>query len=478
MKWPSKKRPNTVLGLTLDGGRLDAVVLRRTNGSVEVLKTVSAALTLDLLHNETELVGREIRNLLEAAGVRERRCVVGVPLGWSLTLHTKLPELEPADVPSFLEINAERGFPCNVDELQVSSIQHKSPGGDSYATQIGVPRGHLARLEAVLAAAQLKPLSFSLGMAALPGALPDGTRSAITLVVNDESVDLLLGSGGGLVALRALEGAFDTAGAEKRIQSEAVARELRITLGQLPADIRDSLRQIHVIGSSRFAQQLTEDIRPRAKSLGLSVDQVTSYAGPQHGVLIAGGVAVSPAASLAAQFLGNRGLAFEFLAPKPGFLQQLSTRYSSKRLAWAGATAAAAVLIVGGLFIYQQIQLSGLNSDWVKIKPKVNELDDLQAQIRKYRPWYDRGMTTMSIMRAVTESFPEDGVVSAKTIEIRNISTVNCSGTARDNQALLRTLNVLKASKQIGDVRMDTIRGKPPLLQFTFNFHWGAVTKP
>ncbi|HEY6169491.1 MAG TPA: hypothetical protein VI454_15725, partial [Verrucomicrobiae bacterium] len=149
MNWPKKKRPNTVLGLTLDGSRLEAVVLRRTNGSVEVQKATSAALTLDLLHNEAELVGREIRNLLDAAGVREKRCVVGVPLNWALTLHAKLPELEEADVAGFLEIEAERGFPCNVDELQVATAQHKSPGGDAYATQIGVPREHLARLEAV-----------------------------------------------------------------------------------------------------------------------------------------------------------------------------------------------------------------------------------------------------------------------------------------------------------------------------------------
>jgi len=129
------------------------------------------------------------------------------------------------------------------------------------------------------------------------------------------------------------------------------------------------------------------------------------------------------------------------------------------------------------MFLYQQIQLSGLNSDWSKMKPKVNELDDLQAQIRKYRPWYDEGMTTLSIMRAVTEAFPEDGVVSAKTIEIRNISQVNCTGTTRDNQSFLKTLNVLRASKQVGDVRMDVIRGKTPM-QFTFNFHWGGVQKP
>src|SRR4029434_8338620 len=101
--------------------------------------------------------------------------------------------------------------------------------------QIGVPRGHLTRLEAVLAAAQLKPLSFSIGIAALPGALPDGNAGVITaVVVGEASVDVLLASGGGMVAPRTLKGAFDSEGAEKRIQSELVARELRVTLGQLP----------------------------------------------------------------------------------------------------------------------------------------------------------------------------------------------------------------------------------------------------
>ncbi len=472
-----KKRPHTVLGLTLDGGRLEAVLLRRTNGSAEVQKTVSTALTLDLLHNEAELVGRELRNLLDTAGVREKRCVVGVPLNWALTLHTKLPALEAADVPGFLALEAERGFPCNVDELQVASAPHQSPGGDSYATQIGVPREHLARLEAVLAAAQLKPLSFSPGIAALPGAIPEGPRGTVTAVVGEVSVDLLLASSGGVVALRTLEGAFDTEGTEKHIQSELVARELRITLGQLPADIRDSVQQLNVFGAGRFAQQLAEEIRPRAQALGLKVEQVTSYPGPQHGLQLAGGAVLSAALSRAAQFLGGRANSFEFLPPKPGFFQRFSTKYSSKRLAYVGATAGAAALVILGLFLYQQVQLSSLRTEWTKMKPTVTELDNLNVQIRKYRPWFDEAVTGLSILRRVTEAFPEDGVVSAKTIEIRNVATVNCTGTARDNQSLLKTIDRLRAAKQVGDVRIDTIRGKPPSLQFTFSFHWGEGSK-
>ena len=80
-----RKKLTGLLGLSLDGSRLDGVVLRRTNGSLQLQQSFSATLSLDPLTAAPELVGREIRNHLDAAGVRERRCVVGVPLKWTLT---------------------------------------------------------------------------------------------------------------------------------------------------------------------------------------------------------------------------------------------------------------------------------------------------------------------------------------------------------------------------------------------------------
>src|SRR5271154_6986898 len=105
-----RKRLTSVLGLALDGSRLDGVVLRRVNGALELQQTFSAALTLDPLTAAPELVGREIRNLLDAAGVRERNCIVGVPLKWVLTAQTELPPLPAADAASLLQMEAERGF--------------------------------------------------------------------------------------------------------------------------------------------------------------------------------------------------------------------------------------------------------------------------------------------------------------------------------------------------------------------------------
>src|SRR5947207_1885814 len=98
-----RKKHTSLLGLALDGSRLDGVVLRRTNGSLQVQQTFSVALSLDLLTNEPELVGREIRNHLDAAGVREKHCIVGLPLKWALTTHAVIPDLPEADVASFLQ---------------------------------------------------------------------------------------------------------------------------------------------------------------------------------------------------------------------------------------------------------------------------------------------------------------------------------------------------------------------------------------
>ncbi|MCX6904445.1 MAG: hypothetical protein NTW03_13380 [Verrucomicrobia bacterium] len=74
----------------------------------------------------------------------------------------------------------------------------------------------------------------------------------------------------------------------------------------------------------------------------------------------------------------------------------------------------------------------------------------------------------------MTESFPEDGMVTAKTVEIRDQTLVTCSGITRDNQAFLRTMKKLQAAPNVSDLKVDQIRGKSPM-QFTFDFHWNEA---
>src|SRR5262249_315312 len=156
-----RQRLSSVLGLALDGSRLDGVVLRRTNGALQAQETFSVSLSLDPLTADSELVGREIRNHLDAAGVRERNCVVTVPLKWALITDFEVADLPEGDLASFLQIEAERGFPCDLETLHYASSISQAPSGKRHALLVGIPRNHLVLLEAALRAAKLKPISFS-----------------------------------------------------------------------------------------------------------------------------------------------------------------------------------------------------------------------------------------------------------------------------------------------------------------------------
>src|SRR6266542_4329485 len=145
MKLFSKKRLQSVIGLSIADGQLRVSHAARAKNAVAVLRSTTATLSLDVFHPETELVGREIKNHLEAAHIKERHCVVAVPPGWVMSHHAKLPKLSPEDVASLLQIEAEKNFPCDPVQLQIARSAHGS-AESGYITQLAIRHDQLARL--------------------------------------------------------------------------------------------------------------------------------------------------------------------------------------------------------------------------------------------------------------------------------------------------------------------------------------------
>jgi hypothetical protein len=465
MKWFAKKRSQPVLGLSLEGGQLRAAQVGRTKGAVTVGKTVSAALSLDLSHHEVELIGREIRNHLDAAGLRERHCVVVVPAGWIMSQHTKLPELSPEDTAGFLQMEAERGFPCAPDQLQIARSFHRS-ADIAYVTQLAVRKEQLERLVAVLKAAGLKPLSLSLGLAALPGALAPAGQGRITVAVDAKGATLLVSSGGGIAAFRTCEATIESEAGDRLINTGAVARELRITLEQTPADLRQELRRLDLIGDEAVVRQLEESLADWARSAGLELQSHGSPEGRSADLMVE---------NLAACWLEAGASFLEFLPPRVGRWAQLVARYNAKRLATVGMAVGAVAVLALAVFGWQQIHCWSLRSEWAGMKPQVTALNAVQDRIREFRPWYDTSYRNLSILRRVTEAFPDNGSVTARTFEVHGLTTVNVSvtGVTRDNAALLKTVDQLRKIREIADVKVEQIRGKSPA-QFTFSFRWNG----
>jgi len=167
--------------------------------------------------------------------------------------------------------------------------------------------------------------------------------------------------------------------------------------------------------------------------------------------------------------------ALEFLPPRPSRWSVLMSRYSSKRLATAGFAAAAAVVALLLAFGWQEYRLWTLRSEWSGMAAQVADLEATQGRIREFRPWYDTSFRNLTIMKRVVECFPDNGSVTAKTLEIHSPASVSVSGTARDNASLLRTLDQLRQAREIQGLKIEQIRGKTPA-QFNFTFRWVGTT--
>ena len=467
------KRPSTVLSLAFDGSQLDGVVLHRTNGSVELRQSFSATLSLDPLTADPELIlllcsGARFGNHLDVASVRERDCLVCVPLKWAMTTHTEIPDLPNADVQEFLQIEAERGFHADAESLHFATSEY-SLGGKKHAALIGIPRAHVEVLEKVLRAAKLKPLSFSIGMTVLQPPALEKSNCVVALMVGESSVGLQITCAGGVAALRTLEGTLEMEGGRRVLHADVVVREARITLGQLPATLREKVRTVRIFGPRDFAQQLADELELRLEQLALKIEVVKAYAPGEFGVEIPADAAVSPAFSFAAEYLAGRPILVEFLPPKVPAWKQFSDKYGSGTARKAIAVAALVLLGVIAWFGGQEVQLLRWQSKWDQMKVEVTELKAISDKIDKYRPWSDTSVRGLTILKQITSAFPEDGAVTAKTVEIRDLNTVVCQGVARSMQSLVSTQGALQRTPGITGVKVTQIRGHSPQLQFTLN---------
>ena len=171
----------------------------------------------------------------------------------------------------------------------------------------------------------------------------------------------------------------------------------------------------------------------RFEPLGLEVEVVSAYAPDEFDATLPPNAPLSPAFSLAANYLAG-GRLFEFLPPKPTLIEQFTAKYASGRLRTTGAVAAGVAVIILGLFLFQQFQLWRLRSQWSHIAkerhgiaghPGPDPVFTIPGMMTRSGRWRSCGNSRSRSRKT--------GAVTAKTIEIRDSgTTVACSGNVAD----------------------------------------------
>lgn len=461
----------SMLGLTFEGGMLTAMEIRGAQDHWELKNSLREPLSQNILTGNAELVGAEIRKHLENAGIRERRCVVCIPLSWSYFLHLELPEgLSDQDRESYIRLQAEREFPFNPEDLILSISFLNTSEGKNHATVAAVSLQHIHVLQKALNAAKLKPRSMTLGITSLVN-LKD-THNNIVLVFHRDGVDMGIIKDGIPVCIRSFTNADSTENEGVSVETDTLIRELRITLGSLPAEIRKGIDTLSFIGDSMPEKALRDNVMKFFSRLGI---EEKSGETKIQGIDV--NKVVSPYA-LAATInqLTRKSACLEFLPPSTGRIKKILGRVSARRFFWLAFAAATVIFFICCAFFIQYRYLASLDHKWKIMEPDVKEVEVLKENLKKYRPWYDDTIHGLSLLRDMTKAFPEKGDVWVKTLEIRNLQEVQFSGEARNNRVWLEMFSKLRQISSIEDLKVLQVKEGEGFIQFSIKFVWKGTS--
>ena len=440
---------HAVLALTIAPDRIAVSLVRPEGAALPPLSLdISAA---KLLENPVK-AGAELLSALEAAHLRERRCVVCLPPSWALSASADLPEVNPEDLRSYFELRAEREF--STSDLRLAHSPFSQPGGTRRATLAAIPVKRMEAVEKMLATAGCQPVSITL---ALSGCLAQADPT-LHLLAPGGPTQVIVSSGGGIAALRTLAGSAAS-------DPAAFARELRITLGRLPEAIRQNVRRARLVGPPEPA------LREIVARMGLEALEEES------------GEPADAAVESAGYFLQNRPVPFEFLVPEVNRWPARLERFNTRRGRQVVGVAVGLILLPLLVFIFRSRMENNLQEEWNGMKNTVADLDDLQKKVRQFRPWFEPSPQKLQALDTLISTFPERGEIWVRSVQITTLSgkdetappgtlKVTVSGFTRSSANLLGLQDRLPKQPGVSALQLQQMRGNNPI-QFSLSFKWG-----
>jgi hypothetical protein len=455
----------SLLTLTLESERIVASVVRNdaaTEGIPRAPMTIGVG--ADEVVRNPEKAAQAVALALSAAGWRERRCVVCVPPSWALSTATDLPAMTPEDLRGFLEIRAEQEFSLPPGDLRLGYCNYTLPDGRSRATLAVISDKRLKAVEAMVQAAGRRLASVSL---ALEDALTDPLPT-LHFQANGVHTDVVVTAGGGAIAaLRSLASPMGTE--ETPFDPAAFCREVRITLGRLPAAIRKEVVQAQFGGTAESARRLWTEIGGDLQRMGIRSPAANAPLTSSTDLVKT--LAAGAAAEAAVRLLRGETVPFEFVVPEVRRWESTLARLNTKRHRWIGLAVLGVILLPILLYIVRSEVEDHYNAEWTGMRDNVAQLDDLQQKIRRFRPWFDPAPETLTAIESLIAAFPEQGDVWAKSVQISPGYHVTCTGFARSQAALLPMLDRLRARPGITGLQVPQLRGDKPV-QFSITYLW------
>lgn len=438
-------------------GHLRVTLLRRRGKTVELEEEAVVPFKSNLIGDDPDISGRELRDEIRSIGTRPGRWLVCIPPQWLVSERVPVPaELALSDEEDYLWLQAEERLPLAVDQIELAVSRCRLGNGRRDNTLFAVSSDRLNHLRQVFREAGLRLQGF---LPAAVGLLEASEKEPhATLAIGAGAPVLQLSAGGGILALRALTWPSDAT--DFAVAAKELERQVRLILAGASPSLQADFPAITVVGEKRRARGLLEAWnRRRASELTSSLP-----------LLAAPDVAVCPAA-IAVNALYAGSLQVFSPGKKPR-----ARAVSRRRLVRAVPLAAAVLAALVAMPMHQQMRLQDLQKEMAALHPVMNSVEQARLRARELSPWYRRQPDSLDVLRTITRAFPEEGTVWLTLLSLSGSEAkdVKLTGAANDIGAWMEMQDALRRSPQVRGLRLTQTRhnDRTGTMTFELTFAW------
>jgi hypothetical protein len=362
-----------------------------------------------------------------------------------------VPDISPEDRKGFIQIQAEQQLPLPLSEIYLATHEFQI-GNQDHALVMGLRRDTVSKLKEAVIANGFQVASITVDIAGVVDHAVDGNDSladSCQLIQGQSSLTMVTHVEGGPTGLRHFHltnGGMDAVTLE---------RELRITLGQFPQSLQ---RQLTTLRTAKLPGVSSEQHVPISEHRSIA------------GLNVVNGAETSDLfVPIASSFFLKGASPLEFLPSRTSRFGKMYGQFNSWRNLWVGSMSVVALTAIA--FLYQINSLNGLQKGWNGMRDRVVAAENIRGKIREFRPWFDSSVPSLTTARAITRAFPETGEIWLKQLNIRDDSQVMATGSSRDQNSLLATLDKLRITSGISNLELKSQQGSDPIF-FSLEFDW------
>ncbi len=467
----------SILGLAIDETGIIAAELDVRSGRPQLHRTGEFLWEQEFRPENVPALGAQLRQFLRDQNFSAKQAVIGLAAKWVLAKEIAVPPASADTLAGMLSIQAERAFALNAGELAFDYCSQAGGAEKGQVLLLAAQRQLVQQVEELARAAGLRVRSVTVSALALGSALSEADpEHGYGLYVRPTYCEFWSRREAGPQFINHIPMPAQDGTPSEHVQ--ALVPMIRRAI--LLAPPRDAGRPCRI--TAYDARGVPEDIAaPLHEQLAPGMAVVDGRAALlSQGLDWADGAPERRSVAGVAVALAARagGPAVDFLHSKLGHRKALVHK---RMMVWAAIIGVSLLVATGALLAdwrRNSLDVSTYTQQLEEMSGDIATAQEIVDRVSYARPWTSRQPQFLECLRQLTEAFPQEPRIWARSLRLNESGSGALVGKTDREESFYEVLDKLNENKAFTDVKMvylrDAGRGSREK-EFAINFKYGSA---